>query len=203
LSWRRYAQRYALENLVRILILVLAILPLQAYSYPKVDTIENSYTVEANDKGSLLSAINNASPIRESGEVFHAHTDTYVNWNYWWDKRNNYCKLNRVETTVTITYTLPRLSSKTKNAEVKRIWNIYYSALIEHEEGHGQIAIDAAQLIERSLRDLPSYSNCDLLSKKANAKAQWILNKFSQKHFDYDNKTNHGKTQGAYLNLYL
>lgn len=188
---------------MRILILVLAILPLQAYSYPKVDTIENSYTVEANDKGSLFSAINNASPIREGGEVFHAHTDTYVNWNYWWDKRNNYCKLNRVETTVTITYTLPRLSSKTQDAEVKRIWNKYYPALIEHEEGHGQIAIDAAQVIERGLRNMSSYSSCDLLSKKANAKAQRILDKFSQKHLDYDNKTNHGKTQGAYLNLYL
>lgn len=105
---------------MRIFILVLAILPLKAYSYPKVDTIENSYTVETNDKGSFLSAINNASPIRENGEVFHAHTDTYVNWNYWWDNRNNYCKLNRVETTVTITYTFPRLSSKTQDAQVKK-----------------------------------------------------------------------------------
>lgn len=182
--------------------LLIVILPLQAYSYPKVDTIENSYTVEANDKESLLSAINKASPIRENGEVFHAHTDTYVNWNYWWDKRNNYCKLNRVETTVTITYTLPRLFWKTQDAQVQKIWNKYYPALYEHEEGHGQIAIDAAEAIERSLMNMPPFSSCDHLSKKANAEAQRILDEFSKKHRHYDNKTNHGETQGADLNLY-
>jgi len=188
---------------MRILIFVIALLPLQVYSYPKVKTIKNTYVVEAKDKGSLLSDINNASPIRQDGEVFHAYTDTYVNWNYWWDKRKSYCKFNRVETSVKITYTFPRLSIKTQSSEVKEVWNQFYPALVEHENGHGQIAIEAAQEIERSLRNMPSYSNCNLLSKKANDKAQSILDEFAPKHRDYDIKTDHGKTQGAYLGLYL
>lgn len=188
---------------MRILIYFIAILPLQVYSYPKVTTIEKSYVVEAKEKDSLLASVNKASPIRQDGEVFHAYTDTSVNWSYWWDKRKNFCKFNRVETSVEITYTFPRLSKNTQNLEVKEIWDQFFPALVEHEKGHAQIAIDAAQEIERNLRNMPSFSNCDLLSKKANENAQIILDKFIPKHRDYDRKTGHGKTQGAYLRLYL
>lgn len=105
--------------------------------YFKVDIIENSYIVEVNDKGLLFFVINNVLLIWESGEVFYVYIDMYVNWNYWWDKWNNYCKLNCVEIIVIIIYIFLCLFLKIKNVEVKRIWNIYYLVFIEYEEGYG------------------------------------------------------------------
>ncbi|MCP4431147.1 MAG: DUF922 domain-containing Zn-dependent protease, partial [Gammaproteobacteria bacterium] len=86
---------------------------------------------------------------------------------------------------------------------VIEIWEKYYPALVEHEAGHAEIAISAAQEIEKILLKLPSYKNCDLLSEKANLAAQKILDRAKPKHEHYDRRTRHGKTQGAHLDLYL
>lgn len=102
-----------------------------------------------------------------------------------------------------ITYTLPNLSKPYTNKQVANIWELYYPALVKHEKGHGKIAINAARKIEKTLLQMPAYSNCDSLSNKANLKAQEILVHFRPKHVDYDKRTDHGKTEGASIELYL
>ena len=188
---------------MRGLAFLLTILSLQALAYPEIINTNKTYKVIAEDKSSLLSALNKASPILEGGEIFHGYTDTYVNWNYRWDKRENYCKLHSVSTKVKITYTLPDLVNRTNSTDLQNVWNQYYPALVEHEKGHGQIAIDAAIEIEKVLINLPAYPDCDALSTKANATANEILERYRSKHKTYDRETGHGKTQGADIKLYL
>jgi len=173
------------------------------HANPKVIEITNEYIVIAKKPSSLSQVLNDASPVKEDGKIFHAHTDTYVDWKYWWTKRSDYCKLNRVETTVQITYILPKLDISTRNTKVKKIWKKYLPAVVKHEKGHANIAINAAKEIEVELIKMEAYRNCDELSKKANQKAKAILNKYKPQHKTYDIKTDHGKTQGADLGFYM
>jgi predicted secreted Zn-dependent protease len=188
---------------MRILLLLVLIFPSQLNAEPIVNEKVKEYHVYFNNVDTLLSDIDKASPIRQDGSIYHAHTDTYVKWNYWWDSSEKSCTFNRVQTTVDITYTLPLLRKSSASKQVLDIWRLYYPALVQHEKGHGEIAINAAREIEKTLIQMPSYNNCDSLSQKANLKAQDILARFRPKHMDYDKITEHGKTEGANIKLYL
>lgn len=185
------------------LLIILIILPQQVYAEPILKVEVNEYNIYTKDPDRLLSDLNEGSPVRENGEIYHAYTDTYVDWRYWWDKNEHSCKLNKVETTVNITYTLPRLDENNASSPVIDIWRLYYPALVKHEKGHGQIAIDAARKIENTLIHLPPCSDCSLLSQVAKLKAEEILSNCRPKHQEYDRRTNHGKTEGANIELYL
>jgi predicted secreted Zn-dependent protease len=188
---------------MRLIFIYLILFSSLSHAEPKVIEITNEYIVIAKKPSSLWPALDSASPIKEDGKKFHAHTDTYIDWKYWWTKHSGYCKLNRVETTVKITYILPKLKLSTRNTKVKNIWKKYFPAVVKHEKGHANIAINAAREIEVKLIKMGVYSNCDELSKKANQKAKAILNKYKPQHKAYDVKTEHGKTQGANLDLYI
>ncbi len=191
------------HTIMQILFLLVLIYPLQLNAEPKVyETIEE-YSVISKSVDNLLSNLNKASPIRQHGSIYHAYTDTYVEWNYKWRNQKGSCKLNRVETTVRITYTLPHLLKTSSSRQALNIWNSYYPALVLHEKGHGTIAINAAKQIEKTLLGLPIYTNCDSLNREANLKAHDILARFRLKQANYDTRTEHGKTQGANLELYL
>jgi len=47
---------------------------------------------------------------------------------------------------------------------------------------------------------MQASGNCDIFSATVNKKAQAILSEYQQLNKDYDAKTLHGKTQGAYIN---
>jgi predicted secreted Zn-dependent protease len=96
---------------------------------------------------------------------------------------------------------MPELNEILASFETKRVWKKYYASLVLHEKGHAGIAIDAALAIEQSLLNMPSSSNCRLLSKQANARAEKILQEYRPQHKVYDRETGHGRTQGAYLDL--
>lgn len=188
---------------MRILLVFLLIIAPHIHARPLVNQSINEYSVTAKNVSSLVEAVNKASPVRQNGDVFHAHTETYIKWTFWWNNQNDGCKLSRVETEVDITYIFPRLNKSSSGKKVIEIWEKYYSALVIHENGHAEIAIEAAREIESSLLSMPEYRNCNLLSEKANMKAQEILDHTKPKHEHYDRKTRHGKSQGAYLDIYL
>ncbi len=185
---------------MRLSILLFYLIALPLSSEPEVNEITKTYDVKSNSIRNLLNTINHASPIKQNGLVYHGYTSTRVKWNYWWKQRRGYCKINRVKIKVTISYTLPELN--TDSNDVKQVWAKYYPALLLHENGHGQIAIDAAKEIETKLLQLPGSHSCEQLSEQANASAKRILELAKPKHQDYDQKTEHGKTQGGQLSLY-
>lgn len=95
------------------------------------------------------------------------------------------------------------LSGNSKDNEVKQVWNKYYPALLKHENGHANIAIKGAEKIENTLMSQPAGSSCDKVGEYADLQARKILESLPEKHRSYDRDTDHGKTQGAYIWLYL
>lgn len=75
----------------------------------------------------------------------------------------------------------------------------YLAALRVHEEGHLAIGLEAAQAIDRAIAAMPEMPSCALLQGQANATAQRLLEAAKQKERDYDLRTGHGRSQGAWL----
>ena len=168
---------------------------------PSVTEHYHYYQVKAESTKTLLAAINNASPVRHKGEVRHGYTETHVKWNYRWKEANGICRIKHVSVDLTVTYTLPELT--TTSAATRRTWNQWFAKLLMHERGHKTVAFKVAEEIETALYELPAMATCQQLSDLANSTAYALLDQAQPRHDQYDKDTNHGETEGAFLTDYL
>lgn len=172
-------------------------------SEAKVNITENNvfYSVNAKTKETLLATINNATPIREDGEVFHGHTKWNINWRFWWKSNSSQCRINKVEASLILTLTMPKLVST--DEQVKQVWSNWYPNLLTHEIGHINLAKATIKEIEKSLLAIPTQSSCQRLEQTANTLAQQKMTELSKASKKYDRETNHGESQGAWLYSHL
>ena len=174
-----------------------------AKAAPVVNENFKFYPVTVYSAEQLLPELNNASPIREDGMVYHGHSFTNVKWNFWWHQSHGQCRITRVATQVDITYTMPKLMSENHQHRLLSIWNSWYPSLLKHERGHAGLAIDMAQRIEQTIRMLPPSNSCETLENTANKSGRMLLELLNQRHREYDDRTRHGETEGASLLSYL
>jgi predicted secreted Zn-dependent protease len=188
-------------TIMRILIITFMLLPLITQAKVEINEQSIFYQVKVNEKENLLTAVNSASTIREHGEVFHGYTQWNINWRFWWRENKRQCKMTKVKVTLALTLTMPKLSSN--DQAVHATWNNWYPNLMTHEIGHVDLAKATVKDIEQSLLTINPSSNCKQLEKAANALAQQKMAELSQASKRYDQETNHGESQGAWLYLHL
>lgn len=151
-----------------------------------------------NPSRSLKMTLNEASPIRENGEVFHGHTKWYVEWRFQWaEKPDGSCKISNVSTNVSASITLPRLDEAP--SEQRQLFDNFLSALRLHELGHFNIGKGAATAVHVGILNLPEMLSCKELETAANELGNRILDEHRMQEIQYDESTSHGKTQGAWL----
>ena len=156
------------------------------------------YSAEQQPGMSLLQALDRATPIREGGKVFHAYTAWNIQWRYRWNQEpNGRCTLTQNSSTLTALITLPQL--KVAEPKVSLEFSRYIEPLQRHEQGHVDLARAAAQKIDAGIMALPSMDSCALLEQSANRLGQQLVEQARQSGRDYDLKTEHGRTQGAWL----
>lgn len=156
------------------------------------------YAVTGNPSVSLLQLLDAASPIRENGKSFHGYTKWYVSWRYRWNENaDGGCRISSVTTQVEGRMTLPRLVGG--SAEQRLRFDTYLAALRKHELGHYTIAQQAGREIDAKILALPPMRNCASLESAANHLGHRLLNQHLAREKQYDATTEHGKTQGAWL----
>ncbi|MFZ6676033.1 DUF922 domain-containing Zn-dependent protease [Undibacterium sp. Xuan67W] len=184
------------------LVFCLLILSVASTTYAEVterlDYIDYPATVDA--QLPLNVTLNNASPIRENGNVFHGYTKWWVQWHFWWQKTaNGECTMSRVKVDLSSTITLPKLAGTPSRVQQSE-FDQYAAALKTHELGHYNNGKQAANAVEQAILHLPSMPSCEQLESQANKTGLQILKEYNQKDRQYDAATSHGKTQGARLN---
>lgn len=159
------------------------------------------YTIAPHDPEDLIPLLNQQSPIRENQHIYYGHTQTRIDWKFWWSFEDSRCWIDRVETSVNTTFTLPRLTSS--YPEVNRIWGLWYPNLVKHENHHRDLAISIAQQIEQGIRHIEEQNNCPTLERNANNLGKAFLKKLEELNQEYDQQTQHGTTEGARIRDYL
>ena len=176
---------------------IISLLSTTVAAEPTVNIETKYYSIYGSSANELREAMNTKSPVRQSGNTYDAYTSWYVNWRFNWDSYNGECYMTKVTTTVDVEFTLPQWINRNEaNSSLKEHWDNYYSALIDHENGHKDFGINAAREIESKLLTLSS-KRCSSLEKKANSLGTSIINKYATKEKRYDRTTNHGMNEGA------
>lgn len=166
------------------------------YKPSTVYTNFSYYDVYLGGGKSLLSALNEATPIIQGGIKYHGFTKWNIKWRYKWSTVLGVCRIDSVNTDLEILYTMPRIGRQNTPIEnYTKAFNAFYNSLMIHEKGHANIGLLAAKEIEKELLKSAPSSDCKIVEAAANRTASGIISAYRLKDNEYDRVTNHGKSQ--------
>ena len=162
------------------------------------DSIEYRDIV-GNSKDALAAALKQVGSTNASGDRFAASTRWQLRWNFRVEQHPGArCELASAKTELDIHMTLPRwMPPKNASPVLVKRWNTFADALRKHEDGHRDIAIEAARVVTDRAGAVPAESDCATLKKRLGRIADDTLREYKDKESSYDVTTMHGQTQGA------
>ncbi len=175
-----------------------------SYADSAIDTLFEFYDISPKTKKDIKTELQQYTPIINGGIKFHGSTSWQVKWQVSWKKTDDICYLDSSAATLKVLFTMPRISPEfTPSEEVLAAFNGYYSALLQHENGHMGNAKSALEHINMLLSNFNSYSDCQVLNDEVNNSIEKIVEKFKTKDKTYDVQTMHGKLQGVSIKKFL
>lgn len=137
----------------------------------------------------------------EGGDAYFANTAYLINWRF--DgilTDDGTCHASNVKVGVRVHQTFPTWNNTPQTvAGVATAWKSFVQNLMNHENGHRDLAISYAGELVHDLEVL-SADNCEDLAQAATSTAQRQLAALNVANQSYDDRTHHGATQGAILN---
>ena len=161
------------------------------------------YDIRGRTLNDLRKAMATQGPLNSDGKTrFDGRTDWTLQWTYKWnDKLAKPAGLYRLsEWTVDVKSTIifPRwVELDEANPLEQRRWKIYLARLKLHENGHAKLAELAGDAANKAFANIKVYPSSAKLKEAVRLKAQEILKLHRAMDQEYDQKTDHGKKQGA------
>jgi len=154
------------------------------------------YEVHGTNAEALLASMNPHQP-----SSTHASTEWRIDWNYECQQKSDECILRSFTTRVRVRYTLPQwVDSQRADKALQEEWKRYLGALGLHESGHAGFGIAAAKEMVRLVNSrewrAPDQKE---LKARIDEECDKTLREFRAREVAYDEKTDHGRTQGARL----
>lgn len=138
--------------------------------------------------------------IRASLNRNRQHSANRVNWNFRWTSTPGQCRITEATTDVSVTTYIPRLLANAQRpASVQQKWDSYLLALQLHQDGHVDLAMNAARQIEQAIQNLPPAASCEQLQQAANAAGRRLLEQLAIDDREYDKRTQQGTLDGAHF----
>jgi predicted secreted Zn-dependent protease len=177
-------------------LLALAAMPACAEVHEALD-YEN-YEARAQPGRAVFLALNDASPFRPKGKIFHSATAWYLDWSVRSEPTaDGRCRVGSVLVELHGRMMLPRLLGGTPSQQSR--FENYLVHLREHELGHYEIGREAARELEKQFYALKPARNCGDLQAAAREAGARLLPKYEAMGDEYDLQTGHGRTQGAWI----
>jgi predicted secreted Zn-dependent protease len=157
-----------------------------------------NYIAQAQPGRAVALALNQASPFRPGGQVYHSATAWFLDWKVRPQPTvDGRCRVGEVRIELHGRMVLPRLTGASSGQQ--RVFDDYLVHLREHELGHFEIGREAARELEREFYALPPARDCSALEAAARYAGARMLPKYEAMGDTYDQQTGHGRTQGAWL----
>lgn len=190
--------KWTVLGIFTILLVILVQSPPAINASPAVTAQTEYYDIQGSTAQELRARMDRLGVRDSNGDVWDAYAKWHVKWRFWWTNTGQSCRITRVETTVEITYTLPRwVGRSVGSSELQDQWDRFITALRLHEEGHGGIAKDCAARIEDAIATMGTRQSCKELEAAANSLGHRILDDSRGEEVQYDDRTQHGRTQGV------
>jgi predicted secreted Zn-dependent protease len=170
-----------------------------ASAEPAITEQRRYYDVTGQTLGDVNKRMLASSPIAEAGIKYRGRCDYHIDWQFTYASDSDWCAIKSVAVTISITYTMPRwIDYSSTSSSMQEKWNVFFTRLQEHEEGHANLAKDASRDIEREIGNMKRRS-CQELNQAANESGHDLMRKLDAASDAYDARTNHGILQDAVL----
>jgi predicted secreted Zn-dependent protease len=166
----------------------------------KLTVSTNFYTVSGVTREELRQHMAALGPRGADGKRRDASADCKMTWDYAYQSANGAFYISSSTVSLDIKFTLPRaFAPKALSAPMASEWNRFITALMVHEAGHSNIAAVGAQKLSRTLAERRTFSTRNQLADFAQNEGQKCLTEMRNQDLVYDQRTEHGLTQGARL----
>lgn len=171
-------------------------------SRPKVTFQISYYPVFGRSIAEISNSIGQNTPSKD-GDVFYAGVTV-------WDLSSSYemvgtpvgCALANSQVFLNTTIHLPQLAEPGRVSDgVRNEWARFSNALKTHEMMHAKNAYRAASTLLGKINNLTTSVQCDRARVIIQDGTDALIKRITKFDRDLDNETDHGRTQGAFLNL--
>ena len=159
----------------------------------------STYAVKAANDSDLARAVETAGPKSASGRRYPSVTRWEIQWsNSFRLDAQGMCQVDEFVPSLEVSVLMPEWTGReSASAGLRKRWDRFIKALEFHEQGHVRHAQQAvSNLVERVGR-LGGAQNCDAAEQDFNRVVEEVLSAARSADIRYDEKTDHGRTQGA------
>jgi predicted secreted Zn-dependent protease len=130
--------------------------------------------------------------------VWFGLTDPNYDWDYACTCTDSGCKPPTVTINLLTRYLIPHWSeSGMEHESLAAYWSYFEGALLAHERGHGEIAMQCGWQFGDALIALPPASTCEAFDASVQAAVVPAYQSCRLIHRTYDDETGHGASQGV------
>lgn len=173
--------------------------PILAVAQNSLRWTTNYYTVTGATLTEIRQSVRQSRPWKEKSDL-DGVTEWRVTWQFGVMPTSGGCRCSSFGTQTTITVTVPRWIAPTNAPDaVRQIWQKYSVALGQHEAGHAAIALAASAELRKRVQEAGESADCVGLTKRINDLGRQVIEEHRKRDKDYDERTQHGATQGASL----
>lgn len=154
------------------------------------------YAVEGRTVEEIRRDLFAKGPRDQLGRRRAARTDWSLAWRYACRPGPDACAVAQLETSSSITITLPSLRSAVPR-HVHSQWQAFRTALADHEDGHRRITLACRDELSRRLAQIGPARDCEQLQRELDATGYAVNADCQAQHAAFDRETEHGVKLGS------
>jgi len=165
------------------------------------ESVIRHYDIAGNSVAELNMGVQRAGPVSAAtGARVWGVCTWKVTWSYATGGAPGKCVLTRLSVKLDAVIDLPRWTNRGAGPPALQAeWDRFIVALRQHEDGHKDNGVRAANDLANRLRALPPEKDCAVLDAKVRALGERVIDQHRLADQAYDRSTGHGATQGATL----
>ncbi len=153
------------------------------------------YDLDGETVQALQEQMARIGPVDRFNRRREAYTHWFLKW-AWPSNGQGVPQLNAAQVDVEIIVTLPRWFPPEPQSEAAGQWERYLRAVVAHEKGHIESALNGADTLKRKLRSIPRG---EWNAAAASRLARSVVSKLHRFDREYDQRTDSGRKEGVVL----
>ena len=156
------------------------------------------YEIRGNSEKELRGQMCRSGCTFNDGEKYDSVTSWRWKMDYEYDRAPQACTADSFKVVLEISYRYPKwVHTDGASQPLVNKWDGYMKNLITHENGHRDLAVEAAAELSHTVAALSPAASCAELDRELRALGRERMKKLNADEKSYDETTVHGKTQGA------
>ena len=148
-----------------------------------------SYAISGRSGAALLDAMDRRGPKHGFLTRAIAQTRYAMSWRIEWGESSRSCRVRRLDGTLAITYTYPRVTGRLPGG-LHRKWSRFLAGVQKHEQVHGRLARQMARAAEKSVGRIEVANDPGCRKARLEAKRQMsaVYADYEARQLGFDSK---------------